>query len=72
MATAEMRKPPGKLDKQLDEQLDKLPFDKERLKQEFDLSHFDLNQILRGIQLTLVGGQFEKRTSASTPLRDKC
>ncbi|OBR05226.1 Transmembrane protein UsgS [Colletotrichum higginsianum IMI 349063] len=55
MATAEKRKSLGKLDKQLDEQLDKLPFDKERLKQEFDLSHFDLNQILRGIQLTLVG-----------------
>ncbi|OHX00261.1 transmembrane protein [Colletotrichum incanum] len=60
MATAENREPREKLDKQLDKQLDKLPleklpFDKERLKQEFDLSHFDLNQILRGIQLTLVG-----------------
>ncbi|KAK1975401.1 transmembrane protein UsgS [Colletotrichum cereale] len=60
MATAEQREPREKLDQQLDKQLDKLPleklpFDKEKLKQEFDLSHFDLNQILRGIQLTLVG-----------------
>ncbi|GKT63768.1 transmembrane protein UsgS [Colletotrichum tofieldiae] len=60
MATAEQREPREKLDKQLDKQLDKLPleklpFDKEKLKQEFDMSHFDLNQILRGIQLTLVG-----------------
>lgn len=30
--------------------------DKERLKKAFDLSNFDLNAILRGIQLTLVGG----------------
>lgn len=30
--------------------------DKEKLKQAFDLSHFDLNAILRGAQLTLVGG----------------
>ncbi|KXH52451.1 transmembrane protein UsgS [Colletotrichum salicis] len=47
----------GQIDKQLDKQLDKLPIDKERLKREFDLSHFDVNQILRGIQLTLVGAQ---------------
>lgn len=37
-------------------QLDKL--DKEELKKAFDLSHFDFNAILRGIQLTLVGGMF--------------
>ncbi|KXJ89461.1 transmembrane protein UsgS [Microdochium bolleyi] len=29
--------------------------DKEKLKQAFDVSHFDLNAILRGAQLTLVG-----------------
>ncbi|KAI1771596.1 formamidase [Hypoxylon cercidicola] len=34
-------------------QLDKL--DKEELKKAFDVSHFDFNAILRGIQLTLVG-----------------
>ncbi|KAI1371894.1 formamidase [Hypoxylon crocopeplum] len=34
-------------------QLDKL--DKEELKKAFDVSHFDLNAVLRGIQLTLVG-----------------
>lgn len=31
--------------------------DKEQLKQKFDTSHFDLNAIIRGIQLTLVGGK---------------
>lgn len=30
--------------------------DKEEVKKAFDTSHFDLNAILRGIQLTLVGG----------------
>ena len=30
--------------------------DKEKLKKAFDVSHFDLNAILRGAQLTLVGG----------------
>ncbi|VUC34551.1 unnamed protein product [Clonostachys rosea] len=29
--------------------------DKEKLKKAFDLSHFDLNAVLRGMQLTLVG-----------------
>ncbi|KAI8957200.1 formamidase [Daldinia sp. FL1419] len=43
-----MSKLPGKLDK-----LDKL--DKEELKKTFDLSHFDLNAVIRGMQLTLVG-----------------
>ncbi|OLN87712.1 hypothetical protein CCHL11_05711 [Colletotrichum chlorophyti] len=37
------------------EKRDKLNINKETLKQEFDLSHFDLNSVLRGIQLTLVG-----------------
>jgi hypothetical protein len=30
--------------------------DKDKLKQKLDVSHFDLNAILRGVQLTLVGG----------------
>lgn len=42
---------PAKLDK-----LHKL--DKEDLKKAFDLSHFDLNAVIRGVQLTLVGGMF--------------
>ncbi|KAI3539999.1 transmembrane protein UsgS [Colletotrichum filicis] len=57
MATSEKGHRRDKLEGQIDKQLDKLPIDKERLKREFDLSHFDLNQILRGIQLTLVGAQ---------------
>lgn len=32
--------------------------DKEKLKEAFDVSHFDLNAILRGVQLTLVGGNY--------------
>ncbi|PSR77231.1 transmembrane protein UsgS [Coniella lustricola] len=32
-----------------------LDIDKEKLKKAFDVSHFDLNAILRGIELTLVG-----------------
>lgn len=35
-------------------QLDEL--DKEKLKKAFDISNFDLNAVIRGIQLTLVGG----------------
>ena len=31
--------------------------DKEKLKKAFDVSHFDINAVLRGIQLTLVGGE---------------
>ncbi|KAK1673078.1 transmembrane protein UsgS [Colletotrichum godetiae] len=57
MATSEKGEKRDKLEGQIDKQLDKLPIDKERLKREFDLSHFDVNQILRGIQLTLVGAQ---------------
>ncbi|OHE98526.1 transmembrane protein UsgS [Colletotrichum orchidophilum] len=57
MATSDKLERRDKLESQIDKQLDKLPIDKERLKREFDLSHFDLNQILRGIQLTLVGAQ---------------
>lgn len=32
--------------------------DKEKIKKAFDISHFDLNAILRGIELTLVGGAY--------------
>ncbi|KAK0724819.1 hypothetical protein B0H67DRAFT_116091 [Lasiosphaeris hirsuta] len=32
-----------------------LTVDKEKLKKQFDISHFDLNAVIRGIQLTLVG-----------------
>lgn len=32
------------------------PVSKQQLKKHFDISHFDLNAILRGIQLTGVGG----------------
>lgn len=37
---------------------DHLPvdIDKEKLKKAFDISHFDINAVLRGIQLTLVAG----------------
>ena len=40
--------------------LDKLEqkLDKEELKKALDISHFDVNAILRGAQLTLVGGGF--------------
>lgn len=31
-------------------------FNKVQLRQRFDISHFDLNAVIRGIQLTLVGG----------------
>lgn len=33
-----------------------IDIDTERLKAKFDLSHFDLNALLRGVQLTFVGG----------------
>lgn len=33
--------------------------DKEDLKKAFDLSHFDINAILRGAELTLVGGALD-------------
>lgn len=48
--------------------------DKAKLKKKFDLSHFDLNAILRGIQLTLVGGMLinqtlETNTDSTSPPR---
>lgn len=38
----------------LEDKLEKI--DKDELKKAFDTSHFDINAIVRGIQLTLVGG----------------
>lgn len=38
-----------------------LDIDKAQLKKAFDISHFDLNAILRGIELTLVGGRLRNR-----------
>lgn len=32
--------------------------DKEKLKQAFDVSHFGINTVIRGAQLTLVGGEY--------------
>lgn len=32
--------------------------DTEKLREKLDMSHFDPNAVLRGIQLTLVGGEF--------------
>ena len=41
---------------------DKIQVDKDKLKEKleekFDLSHFDFNAIIRGAQLTLVGGKY--------------
>jgi hypothetical protein len=34
----------------------RLPLDKAKLKKKFDVSHFDFNAVIRGVQLTLVGG----------------
>jgi hypothetical protein len=31
--------------------------DTNKLKEKFDVSHFDANAVLRGMQLTLVGGE---------------
>jgi hypothetical protein len=45
---------------------DRLHIDKQQLKQKFNVSHFDLNAIIRGMQLTLVGGQ-----SSFPPLPEK-
>lgn len=36
------------------EKIDKI--DKEKLKEKFDTSHFNVDAVLRGVQLTLVGG----------------
>jgi hypothetical protein len=36
---------------------EQLGIDKEKFQKAFDVSHFDVNAILRGVQLTLVGGK---------------
>jgi hypothetical protein len=36
---------------------EKLQVDKAKVKEAFDMSHFDLNTVIRGAQLTLVGGE---------------
>jgi hypothetical protein len=51
---ARERRPPGH--QQAHQQSSPVELDKEKLKKAFDISHFDINAILRGVQLTLVGG----------------
>lgn len=46
-----------------------LGLDVNRLKSKFDLSHFDLNAVLRGIQLTFVGGPYTRPAIPQTPMR---
>lgn len=41
--------------------------DKDKLKQKLDVSHFDLNAVLRGAQLTLVGGNYVQPSIAYMP-----
>ena len=48
MASSSSSPPPGRVSL--------AHIDKEQLKQKLDTSHFDFNAIIRGIQLTLVGG----------------
>jgi hypothetical protein len=49
---------------------DKLNIDKERLKEKLeeklDVSHFDPNTVIRGAQLTLVGGESESESESSS------
>lgn len=35
-----------------------LHVDKTKIKEAFDISHFDINTVIRGAQLTLVGGKY--------------
>lgn len=51
---ARERRPQGQ--QQAQQQSTPVEIDKEKLKKAFDISHFDINAILRGVQLTLVGG----------------
>lgn len=48
---------------------DKSSIDKERLKEKLeeklDVSHFDPNTVIRGAQLTLVGGESESEPESS-------
>lgn len=32
--------------------------DKEKLKRKFEMNHFSVNSVIRGMQLTLVGGSY--------------
>lgn len=41
-------------------------FDTDKLLKSFDVSHFDFNAIIRGIQLTLVGGMFPSHLSKAS------
>ena len=41
------------------------PLDLGRLMKKFDISHFGLNAILRGMQLTLVGGRNKHQTNTA-------
>lgn len=43
--------------------------DKEKLKKAFDVSHFDINAVLRGIELTLVGGTWNSGAGVVLRLR---
>jgi hypothetical protein len=54
---ARERRPQSKLEQKLGKALP-VEIDKEKLEKAFDFSHFDLNAILRGIELTLVGGEY--------------
>lgn len=55
MEARERRPQPNKA-KDLDLPVD---IDKDKLKKAFDFSHFDINAILRGAELTLVGGTWD-------------
>lgn len=48
---------------QAQQQSTPVEIDKEKLKKAFDISHFDINAILRGVQLTLVGGTITRPPS---------
>jgi hypothetical protein len=39
-------------------------FDTEKLKAKFDVSNFSANAVLRGMQLTLVGGRYPEQCRA--------
>lgn len=56
---ARERRPQSKLETKLEKALP-AEINKEKLKKAFDFSHFDINAILRGIELTLVGGVYSE------------
>lgn len=63
MAARERRAQPSSAQEQPDRPDLPLDIDKAQLKKAFDISHFDLNAILRGIELTLVGGRLSNHPS---------